>query len=222
LQTLLSADTKVSIDNYAKGGSSLYFSYKNFLVTQHRYDLVLFLATEPHRYPISFETQAAIGKKFYITGIPHIDQLKLSLKLTSGEIEFLDSLKGWFSASSQPYNDDMADIILDKVEYLHKNVIIYPCFTQSFKKERYKKYNLDPYLHPLHCFWHRQLELFDIDHVNFSAQEKKTLACHLTPEFNQYFAKVLYSKITTDKYDHSGFFDITIKEPKTHYYSNWD
>lgn len=213
----------VKIVNYAKGGSSLYFSYKNYLDTGNLYDLVIFLATEPHRYPIAFSPKIS-KQTHYITSVPHVEQIELNSATLLNEEEklFLQNLKGWFNASNHEYNLDIADILLSNIESTHSNVIIYPCFTESFKKQRYAKYGLDYILHPMHSFWHRQLELFDIDPNGFTALEKPTLCGHLTPEFNKYFAKALYSKIATGKYDHSGFFDIDIEKPKTHYYGNWD
>lgn len=212
-----------SVDNYATAGSSLYYSYKNFLSTHKNYDLIIFLATEPHRYPISFSPKN-IKITFYITSVPHIEQILSSFdkKLTEEEIEFLLNLKGWFHASNQQYNLEMADIILNNIEQIRNDVIIYPCFFQSFTKERFEKYSLDPDLHPMHSFWIRQLELLNIDVEGFTALEKNTLAGHLTPEFNEYIAKMFLSKIKTGKYDHSGLFDIVIKEEKTHFYKNWD
>lgn len=213
----------VSIDNYGKGGSSLYFSYTNFVETNHKYDLVIFLATEPHRYPIAFKP-AKLGREMYITSVPHVVKIEKSYShlFSAEEKLFLKNLKGWFDASNQDFNTEVAEIILDNVERLHPNVVIYPCFTQSFKAERFKKYKLDQYLHPLHSFWHRQLELLGIEPDDFTAMEKNTITGHMTPEFNEYIAKVLYAKIKTGKWDHTGFFDIKIEMPKTHYYKNWD
>lgn len=223
LNNLTKDSSKITIDNFGKGGSSLYFSYKNFLETSTDYDLVIFLVTEPHRYPIAFKP-ANINQTFYITSIPHVDQLieSLSSLLNESEKQFLIDLRGWFAASDQEYNRDMSSIILDNIETLHSKLIMYPCFTESFTSNRYKKHKLDPYLHPLHSFWHRQLELFDIEPSNFTALEKDTLSGHLVPEFNEYFAKVLFTKLKHDKWDHAGFFDIKIDMPKTHYYKNWD
>lgn len=211
------------IHNYAKGGSSLYFSYKTFVETRDLYDLVIFLVTEPHRYPIKFKPSQS-KQTHYITCSAHVEQIEKNSEalLTVEEKKFLSNLKGWFGASSDEYNVDMADIIVDNIERMHGNIILYPCFFNSLKKERFKKYNLDPILHPMHSFWHRQLELLGIDPNNFTALEKHTLAGHLTPEFNKYFAKVLHSKITKGVWDHSGFFDVVIEHPKTHYYKNWD
>lgn len=213
----------VNVDNYGKGGSSLYFSYKNFLSSSHKYDLVIFLATEPHRYPIKF-TSINGGGSYYITSVPHVEQLEIFLDhvLTEEEKIFLTNLKGWFNASNHDYNKDISNIILENIEQKHPNVIIYPCFSESFTSDRYKRYKLDYIMHPLHNFWHRQLELFGIEPDTFTAMEKDTLSGHLTPEFNEYFAKVLFSKLKTGKWDHTGFFDVTIKLPKTHYYKNWD
>lgn len=214
----------IKVDNYAKAGSSLYFSYKNFLKTNSNYDLVIFFATEPNRYPVKFQPSNIPGSYFYITSVPHVEQLEesLSQSLTSEEKLFLQNLKGWFNASNEEYNQDVSSIILDNIEKMHPNVLIYPCFTNSFTSERFKKYKLDQYLHPLHSFWHRQLELFEIDYNGFVALEKDTLSGHLTPEFNEYISQILFSKLKTGKWDHKGFFDIKIKLPKTHYYKNWD
>ena len=85
----------------------------------------------------------------------------------------------------------------------------------------FDKINLDPYDHPMHSFWHRQLEKLGIDSSNFTAGEKTTLNNHLTPEYNEFIANVFYKKLTKNTWDFTGIDDINIQLPKTHYYSNW-
>lgn len=209
--------------NYAKAGSSLYFSYKNLLDTYTKHDLIIFLVTEPHRYPIPFKSIKS-QQTFYITCFEHVKQIEHDLinLLEINEYEFLQNLKGWFLASNETYNNDISELILNQIERMSKNTILYPCFTDSFSVTRFAKYKLDRTLHPMHSFWYRQLELLGIEPNNFTAQEKSTLQGHLTPEFNEYFANVLYSKITTGDFDHRNFFDISIKYSKEYYYKNWD
>lgn len=212
-----------NIDNYSESGSSLYFSYTNFLTTNHKYDTIIFLATDPNRYPIKF-SPVNIGCSYHITSVAHIEQLQADLNkhLTEEEQEFLLNLRGWFKVSNKNYNLEIADAILSNIETLRPDVIMYPCFSSSFTKDRFVKNKLDQITHPLHSFWIRQLDLLEIDPDNFTAMEKDTLAGHLTEEFNEYIAKMFLSKITTGYYDHSGLLDITIKKPKTYYYKNWD
>lgn len=224
LASLLSKPSdEVKIYNYAQAGSSLYFSYKNFRETHHQHDLNIFLVTEPSRYPAKFKPSFST-REFCLTGIVNIEQIEIDFyeKLTEEEKILLNDLRSWFKVSPEPYMADMADIMVESIEKLNNNTIIYPCFINSLKDDKFKKFNLDKYLHPMHSFWYRQLELFDIEYKNFRALEKHTISAHLTVEFNEFFAKVLYSKITTGKWDHSGFFDIKIEKPKTYYYYNWD
>lgn len=213
----------VKVFNHARGGSSVYFSYKKFLATHHQNDLNIFLVTEPNRYPGKFKP-SFISQEFYITSTLNVEHLESDFdsKLTQDEKEFLNNLRSWFKVNPESYTNDMSDIMIGNIERLNPNTIIYPCFIDSLTDDRFKKFNLDKYLHPMHSFWYRQLELFDIEYKTFRPLEKPTISAHLTVEFNAFFAKVLYSKITTGKWDHSGFFDIKIEKPKTHYYYNWD
>ena len=216
----------VSIENFGVGGSSLYYSYKKFLNNKDKFDTIIFIATEPHRYPIPF-TISWNKQTHYITSVRHIEQIelhsaKLFKLLTEEEKLFLQNLKGWFNASNEIYNDDIRDIILHQVLSLHNNILLYPSFINSFNLKMFDKINLDPYDHPMHSFWHRQLEKLGIDSSNFTAGEKTTLNNHLTPEYNEFIANVFYKKLTKNTWDFTGIDDINIQLPKTHYYSNWD
>lgn len=217
---------KITIDNYSASGSSLYFSYKNFIATCKNYDLVIFLATEPHRYTVPSKFRSSLIP-IHITSNLQVDQLEKDLfdKLNQNEKDFLKNLRGWFNASDQKYNLEIADILLSNIENKHNNVIIYPCFNASFTDLRFKNYNIDPDIGPLFGFWLRQMELFNINEDEFTDlifYEKPTISTHLTPEFNDFFAKLLYNKIIYGTYDYTGFFDIKIKMPKNFFYKKWD
>lgn len=211
---------KISYFQYALGGSSLYYSYKKFIETNNEYDLVIFLVTEPHRY---YDPVLISGSKIAITGLGQLEHFKNNFSnLDEKTIKLLDNLIGWFNMSSEKFNDDMSDLMIDKIETIRPDAILYPCFPHSFKKERFLKYNLDPLAHPCHSFWHKQLKIFNIDCRDFTAKEKNTLFGHLVPEFNEFFANVIYEKYKTGKYNVPSYDNITIEKTKEHYYGNWD
>lgn len=213
----------LSVECHGQGGSSLYFSYNNFLKLKDKYDTIIFVVTEPHRYPVAFIPEGSTNVH-YISNHTHAEQIKETYKdtLSENQKKFLQSIQGWFNASNERYNEDLHELMLKDIESKHHNVLLYPCFINSFKIERFKKMGLDQHMHPLHSLWYRQCELFGIDANDFTAHEKPTLQCHLTPEFNEFIAKNFLSKLKTGKWDLTGFFDIKINLPKTHYYYNWD
>jgi len=212
----------VSIENFGVGGSSLYYSYKNFLKRKDKFNTIIFIATEPHRYPIPFMPK--LGTTHYIVNYNHTEQIYEQYKdnLTDKQKNFLQDLKGWFNASNEKYNDDISDIIIQQVLSLHNNILLYPSFINSLSLKMFDKINLDPHDHPMHSFWYRQLKKLGIDNENFTAGEKVTLNNHLTPEYNEFIANVFYKKLTKNIWDFTGIDDINIQLPKTHYYSNWD
>lgn len=212
-------DKKVFIDHHAYGGSSLYYSYKKFKETGHNYDLVIFLATEPHRYT---EPVDISGSKRAITCKAQLELILSSEDIDEKTKKMIINLLGWFDSNDEQYNNEMSDLMIDKIECSHKNIIIYPCFVNSFTLDRFCKYGLDPFLHPCHSFWYKQLEILHIEYRDFTAREKLTLFGHLVPEFNKYFAEVLFTKYKTGKFNLPSYDNITIEHPKEHYYYNWD
>jgi hypothetical protein len=225
LATKLKRDyNDVKIKNYAKGGSSLYFSYKKFLKTKDLYDIIIFVVTEPNRYPTMGIPLDKSNQLSYFTSHDHVvwaeDHFKN--KITEQESIFLQNLKGWFKANNLEFNKDIHELILNDIESKHGNVILYPAFQSSFSEIRCKTQGLNQLVNNMHSLYLRQGELLNIDCNTFTAREKSTLSCHLTPEFNEFIANVFFNKIKTGKWNFDGFFDIKIEMPKTYFYENWD
>lgn len=211
---------KITLYHYALGGSSLYYSYKKFLETKNKCDLVIFLATEPHRY---IDRIKISGSYFAFVCKSHVEDFKKTFTDLDDETKKkLDAIIGWFDASVDEHMVEMSDLMIQKIETSHNNIIIYPCFPHSFKLERFNKYEMDPLVHPCHNFWYKQLEIFNIDPKDFTAKEKQTLFGHLVPEFNKYFAELLFTKYKTGKFKFSSYDNIKIDKSKEYYYANWD
>lgn len=210
----------VEINHFGIGGSSLYFSYKNFLNTCNQHDLNIFLVTGSNRY---FKPVYLTPNKFQymITCVGQIHHLLENTKLLESDKKTLNDLIGWFESSDDEHNDDIADLMLARIESSHRTTIMYPCFPKTYiTEQRDKRHGLDSARHFMHGMWLRQLELLNINADNFTALETHNLSGHLGPEFNEYFAKVLFKRIETGKWDHSGFFDVEMQHPREFYYNN--
>jgi hypothetical protein len=202
---------------YGQPGASLYYSYKQFTNLYHKFNLNIFLATSPGRYTKQL-TLTKDKQTRYVTSIPHIEQLKLNPALTDADRSILEGMKSWFTFQDSDYENDMVELMLDKVDTF-KDTIVIPCFSISFHQERFDKYGLDIDLHPLHTMWLRQLELLDIDPNGFVCNEKDVICGHLGPEWNRFLADLLYNRITTGKWDYSGFYDVKMEYPANYYYN---
>lgn len=213
----------VDINHYGLAGSSLYYSYKKFFTTHHRNDLNIILITGPNRFPftVQFSTPGhvrAFTNKEHVLGT--IDTL--SGQMTDDDLKKLNSIVGWFDACfDEQYFNDVAELMVDKLSTV-SNTIVYPCFSDSFSPAQFEKHGLDKVVHYMHSLWVRQCELLKINPNGFTAVEKETLCGHLSTEFNVFFANILFKKIKTGSWDHSGFFDVTINHPRDFYYENFN
>jgi hypothetical protein len=201
-------------DNYSKPGSSIYFSYNEFIKTCNRYDLNIFLVSRPDRFPE--EVKFSNNRSRYISSLDNVNLLKNNIKLSKDDEVILNNLSGWFNIPHTRFHRDMADLMIDKIETLHDNTIIIPCFSNSFRPNRFIKYGLDPdnTMHSMHI---RQFYLLGMDTYD-TPSETEIMCGHLGPEWNTYFANVLYKRITTDKWDYSGFYDVKMEHPANYYY----
>lgn len=63
---------KYNLDNYGKGGSSLFFSYQQFLDSHKSYDRVIFVATSPGRFYVDPETNPELERR-HMASIGHVE-----------------------------------------------------------------------------------------------------------------------------------------------------
>ena len=182
------------------------------------------LISGPQRYPhvvelsVSGNDQTFTCKEQVHGCIENLDNI-----LTDYDRNKLNDVIGWFNATKKEfeYFSDMSDLMTDRIEECSKT-ILYPCFSDSFTPARFEKHKLDKDIHFMHSIWFRQLEVMGIEANNFTAQETEKLCGHLVPEFNLFFANMVFKKIKTGKWDNTGFFDVTIKEPRKIYYNNYN
>lgn len=212
--------TTTNINVYSFAGSSLFYTYNKFKENCKKNDLNIVMVTGPTRYTKSLYLTST-KLTHVITSEPQIDNViqMHAGKLTPADKNRLIFLKGWFKSLDYDFCVEMQELMLEKMEAMHSNTIFYPCFSDSFSKERFKKYKLDADKDHAHVMWHRQLELLNILSDNFSSQETLNMCGHMGPEFNEYFASVLYKKIKTGEWDHSGLLDVKLNNSLPFYYN---
>jgi len=211
-----------TINHYGRAGSSLYYTYRTFFDTHHENDLNIVLITGPNRYPFIVQMEKPSHIRTFTSKQHVISTIDaLADTLTNDELKKLNNVAAWFDAClDERYFNDVAELMVDKISST-SNTIVYPCFSDSFTREQFKKHNLNKDMHFMHSLWFRQCELLKIDTDSFTALEKKTLCGHLSIEFNVFFAEVLYKRVQTGKWDHTGLLDVTISQPRKFYYDNF-
>lgn len=213
---LLGKKLNCEVDTYGEAGSSVYYSYKKFMETHRDYDLCVFLVTSPNRFPVKVEFSS--GERYNVPGLNAIDFIKESLaKTDTMDSITLSNLQGWFKSSDIEYLTDMKELMLDKIKSLKEDTIFVPCFNDSFSVDR-----MEPGLISVFDLFNRQKELLgdtSKTSLNLMRYEKvNVISAHMTPEFNAFFATVVYNKIQTGQWDFSEYKRIQLQYSKEHYY----
>jgi len=218
-----------NIENYARYGTSLFYSYQEFLKTYTKYDLIIFAVTDPYRYTDQLKLSIDKNTKMKVRSVSGIGAItsifkKYPDKLTVDDKKILRNLEGWFIMSDDLYNREMSELMLQKIESLHENIIFYPCFEKSFSKAWFTKLKI-PSNRTFMYLCEYQLKL--LLGTNYCKEkigeclgnEKSILAGHLTKEINEYLAEAMLSKINTGIWNYPDLSSLTIKNDLSYYYN---
>jgi len=215
LASKLSSVTDIGV--HGTGASSLFFSYQKFLKLYKNYDLIIFCVTGATRYPKPLVLSDRQIRHY--CGFQAIENAYKDLgnKITEDDERTLNHLKGYFIMNVDEYSWTASDLMIRDMLSLHPKVIFYPNFPDSFTVKRFSEENI-PQKYLLFEMYKKQLKLMNIDE-RVNKNEKQTIVGHLVHEYNTFFGNLLYKKITTNKWDFTGYDDITkIQRENTYYY----
>jgi len=207
-----------NITNYAISGSSVYYSYKQFLNNYHKHDINIFLVTNPYRYTKPFidtRREILLGS---LHGVESYKKQNIK-KLSSIDIKILDDMIGWYIASDIDFLNTASELMINNVLTLDSKVILFPCFLESFTDAQYKNYGL----HKEHVMNNyvkriRTLLNLNVEFNTWTSEVPTVMAQHLTPEFNEFVADFMHKKITEGIWDFSNFENIKLEHPSEYYY----
>lgn len=211
---ILATRLNAELTNYAYGGTSVYWTYNNFLENHDKHDLNIVLVTEPNRYT----KKSVLPNVQYIPNLSNLEWAKTNLEDITDEQEILArDLEGWYKMCDEDFMLSMSDLMISHMEQLSSNAIFYPCFSNSFTKERFAKNGLiNMQLFLLYVHQSRQLGIEN----EYSAMNevREHMCAHLGPELNKFFADVMYEGITNNIWSFNGLENVKMNHPLNFYY----
>jgi hypothetical protein len=191
---LISQRLNANVVNYCESGSSQYFSYKKFLENHGKHEGIIFVVTDPHRYIMSIKDNT--GNSSHYPCLAHLEQSK-----TLPE-NLKRNLTGWFVSSSDEFNVDMSNLMMEEIYRSRPSTLFIPSFHASLSDKIIKKFKLT-----------RDINLFDLQklQINLLGQEwdmfaqvdesSEILSGHLLPEFNEVIFNNIKHKIETGEWN---------------------
>jgi hypothetical protein len=201
-------------EHYGEPGSSIFYSYQKFLKKYKKQDLIIFMVTDPCRFTTKINVNDEPVWINYLNTLDHYEKEHSDLSKT--DIAMLTNLRGWFLSSDHEFLKTVSELMLSHMHMLHDNIIFFPCFSESFDCA---KYNF-PKDQCMYNYVLRARTLLNLPTENWDMKTEvsKNIAQHLTPEFNDFVAEVLYNKITTGVWDFSKLENVKLQHTKEQYY----
>ena len=200
-----------SIDNFAITGTSIFYSYQQFLNTYNKYDLCIFAVTSPNRYfkPL----QLSSGQPKHISSIDQINVFRKKLNLNAEDKQLFDWLEGWFLSSDSNYNKCVNHLMMNDIINKKPNTIVYPCFEESSLDENIISFN------QMHKIQLIKMNKDMNDAHNFLYNENwHKIAGHFTESFNNFISEMMFNKIKHGiDYDFSKLHEIEIDKTIDYY-----
>jgi hypothetical protein len=173
-----------SINNFAAAGSSVFYSYSQFLHTYNEFDLCIFALTSSNRYikPLKLSS----GQSKHISSIDQLNFFRKEPKLNAKDKQLFDWVEGWFLSSDTNYNRHMTGLMIADIINKKSNTIIYPCFKEN---------SLDENIVSFYEIHKIQLIKTGKDFNDLGNENYNKIAGHFTESFNNFISEMLYNKI---------------------------
>jgi len=202
-------------ENFGYPATSLFYSYQQFLLHKDKFDLIVFVVTEPQRYtrPVTIN-----GVEDFYCNIGDVENALKKSDIDDLDKRELEHLFGWYFMQDRDFMITSQDLLLSHMESMHDNIIFYPAFCDSFTVARTGKYGL-PYNYSFFDMVCLQTKLLGATTEQISShKELSTLSNHLAKEFNDCFANILYNKYRNNSWDLIEIENITLSKPREYYY----
>ena len=183
---LLEENNEYSVMNRAIGGSSLYYSYKEFNQLHQEFDKVMLVVTQPGRLYCPLEgvnddrnPSSHHSNTFWIDY--NKDQIKKNQPHNIAALRQLDAIRDYF-LYIQDYSKDreMNQLMLDNMKKRRPDMIVVPAFQQSWTTP------------PTPTSWLDQISHMEIQHYGITYDDlRKTdwyvdcRKCHMSEKNNQ-------------------------------------
>jgi|APCry1669189665_1035243.scaffolds.fasta_scaffold35591_2 hypothetical protein len=175
-----------NVTNYGKGGSSIYYSYNNFIKNHHKHEQNIFCITSPYRW----HSPVVLDKtEYFVNALSTIEHRKYEFIkqniLTESVQKKLDALYLYYTElQNDVYDQNMSDLMLDRIKILRPDTIMIEWdYLQQLQSLFYS--SLDQISNPRYTI-ERALALGE-----------KNCICHLSEEINAILAAEVEKSLKT-------------------------
>jgi hypothetical protein len=206
-------------DIYAKGGSSIYFSYLLFMQSHEQYDKIIFVATNPGRWHLPIKSQ---GQEFHLNSYGSTKYFREhgykqnNLKMTADLDSKLCALEQYYlELSDFDADQEICSLMIDRIMAARPDTIL----VMSHSAGWYNDWSL------LSKYYMPMCESFGQEYKNkvernygIMPHPEKNIVCHMTEETNEIVYHHMLHRLQHDEWPNKPF---TIQhQHKPDYY--WD
>ena len=179
-------DQNIEVDNYAYGGSGLYYSYEKFISSFEKYDRIIFLVTTPGRITVARDGE--YGHWFNINQV----EKELEVCFDYEKKIRLNAVYNYFKYIKNDQFDNLVhDLLIDHISKKHDTILMLPSLESSrinnqIPLSAISKFEAD--------FWNLS-EVIPHSRDLFDARK-----CHMCEENNLMIGKEIFNWIETDKF----------------------
>jgi hypothetical protein len=197
-------DHDVEIDNYACGGTSLFYSYQRFISTCQNYDKVIFLVTAPGRISVPL---GQFAEEFF--NVPSVEkQLKHCFDLER-KIK-LNAIRDYFIyVKNDTFDNLVHKLLIEDISKKHQDTLMIPCFAHSGIDNQISLVAIPRFEAD---FWNME-EIMPWSDTEYDARK-----CHMGEENNLMLGQEIHNWVRTGNYNLSQENFKTPTKEFTHYF----
>ena len=193
----LLADRGWDVDNYARTGSSLHYSYQRFLATHADHNRVIFLITTPGRWTRSIEIQ---GKVYTVNSYDSADWLLKNdiyrKQLTSDQRTLVSKVMDFYVyVQDMEFERTAHDLMVAEITRIRPDAIVIPisfgCSPGTDMIEYQKLF--------VRSVWPDRPEMAGVQ--AHRTWQEVGLVCHMTPEINRVVCESMRAALALGKWE---------------------
>lgn len=184
--TMLTKNFNIEATSYGVAGSSLYYSYKKFIETHHKYKKIVFLTTGPYRVNLPIP-QEYIQRDARLEHVNQFENFESIVKSNHNSIPYLRNLvtavKNYFTYIIDYKKEELFHrMLIKEIKEIRPDALIIPCFYISGAEK-----------------WPWKETLGDVTKIDFNfynltteyGENKDKRHCHLNQENNFIFSQMI-------------------------------
>jgi len=181
-------DQNIEIDNYAFGGSGLYFSYEKFISNFQKYDKIIFLVTSPGRISLPDKD----GKYSHWYG-PAMVEEDLATCFDYNKKVRLNAVRDYFMyVKNDKFDNLVHDLLIENISKKHDSMLMIPSFIYSRIRSSMPFIKISEFEA---AFWN----LKDVLPHSLGLQDARK--CHMCEENNLMVGEEVFNWVKTDKFN---------------------